>query len=108
MNQTYLILIISYLLFPITLVTMEVGRRFGLRRLAEDPEGVRAGVGAVEGAVFALFGLLLAFTFTSAASRYEIRRDLMVQHTNASGTAWMRLDLLPAEVQPALRKDFRL
>jgi CDP-diglyceride synthetase len=108
MTDAYLIFLIASLLFPATLITMEVGRRIGLRRMAIDPEGARAGVGAVEGAVFALFGLLIAFTFTSAASRYEIRRDLIVQHTNAIGTAWLRLDLLPAEVQQALQKDFRL
>jgi hypothetical protein len=62
----YLLLVIAGLLFPIALVAMEIGRRLGLRRLAEDPEGARAGTGAVEGAVFALFGLLIAFTFTSA------------------------------------------
>jgi hypothetical protein len=106
MGYTNFTLLIAGLLFPVTFITMEVGRRLGLKRMAKDPEGVRAGTGAVEGAVFALFGLLIAFTFTSAASRYETRRDLMVQHTNAIGTAWLRL--LPAEVQPALRKDLRL
>ena len=108
MDKTYLILFSAGLLFPLMLISMEIGRRFGRRRLAEDPEGARAGAGAVEGAVFALFGLLIAFTFTSAASRFETRRDLIVQHTNAIGTAWLRLDLLPAEVQPAMRKDLRL
>ena len=108
MGHTYLILLVAGLLFPVTLITMEIGRRFGRKRLAEDPEGARAGVGTVEGAVFALFGLLIAFTFTSAASRYETRRDLMVQHTNAIGTAWLRLDLLPPEAQPKLRQDLRL
>ncbi len=108
MAYTYLIFLISGLLFPATLIAMEVGRRLGLRRFVQDPEGARAGVGAVEGAVFALFGLLIAFTFSSAASRYETRRDLIVQHTNAIGTAWLRLDLLPAEFQSPLRKDFRL
>lgn len=108
MGYTYLILLIAGLLFPITLIIMEVGRRLGLRRMAEDPEGARAGTSSVEAAVFAFFGLLIAFTFTSAASRYETRRDLIVQHTNAIGTAWLRLDLFPAEVQSALRKDFRL
>jgi hypothetical protein len=108
MDYTFLILVIAGLLFPLTLVIMEVGRRLGLRLMAKDPEGARAGTSAVEAAVFALFGLLIAFTFNSAASRYEIRRDLIVQHTNAIGTAWLRLDLLPAQVQPALRKSFRL
>jgi len=106
MDKIYLMSFAAVLLFPLTLIAMEVGRRFGRRRLAEDPEGARAGAGAVEGAVFALFGLLIAFTFSGAASRYESRRDLMVQHTNAVGTAWLRLDLLPAEVQPELRQDF--
>jgi hypothetical protein len=63
------------ILLPVMLITLEIGRRIGLRRLAEDPEGARAGVSAVEGAVFALFGLLIAFTFTSAASRYEGSRN---------------------------------
>jgi hypothetical protein len=40
------------------LVCLEVGRRLGIRRLANDPEGAMAGLGAIEGAVFALYGLL--------------------------------------------------
>ncbi len=89
------------------LVLLEIGRRIGNRRLANDPEGARAGTGTVEGAVFALLGLLIAFTFSGAASRFDARRDLIVQETNAIGTAYLRLDLLPAGAQPALRDLFR-
>jgi len=74
MTPTYFILIVAGLLFPVTLIFLEVGLRLGRRRLAEDPKGARAGAGPVEDAVFALFGLLVAFTFISAASRYETRR----------------------------------
>jgi hypothetical protein len=94
-------------LFVGILILLEVGRRIGGRRLARDPEGARAGTGAVEGAVFALVGLLIAFTFSGAASRFDVRRDLIVQETNAIGTAWLRLDLLPPSVQPAIRDNFR-
>jgi hypothetical protein len=94
-------------LFVGILILLEVGRRIGGRRLARDPEGARAGTGAVEGAIFALVGLLIAFTFSGAASRFDTRRDLIVQETNAIGTAWLRLDLLPASVQPAIRDNFR-
>ena len=94
-------------LFVGILILLEVGRRIGGRRLAIDPEGARAGTGAVEGAVFALVGLLIAFTFSGAASRFDVRRDLIVQETNAIGTAWLRLDLLPPSVQPAIRDNFR-
>ncbi len=36
-----------------------------------------------------------------------MRRDLITKETNAIGTAWLRIDLLPAAAQPAIRADFR-
>lgn len=86
---------------------LEVGRRIGNHRLASDAEGARIGTGAIEGAVFALLGLLIAFTFSGAASRFDVRRNLVVEEANAIGTAYLRLDLLPADAQPALRDLFR-
>ena len=86
---------------------LELGRRIGARRLREDPEGAKAGKGAIEGAVFALFGLLLAFTFSGAASRFDDRKQLVVEEANDIGTAYLRVDLLPVEVQPELRDLFR-
>ena len=53
------------------LLLLEVGRRFGLRRRPKESEGERGGLGTVEGAVFALFGLMVAFTFSGAASRFN-------------------------------------
>ncbi len=94
-------------LFLGMLLSLELGRRFGTRKLAIDPEGARAGSGTVEGAVFALFGLLVAFTFSGAASRFDSRRQLVVEEANDIGTAYLRLDLLPADAQPALRDLFR-
>ena len=85
----------------------EVGRCVGHRRLARDPGGARAGVGAIDGAVFGLLGLLVAFTFSGAASRFDARRQLVVEEANAIGTAYLRLDVLPHEAQPALRDKFR-
>jgi hypothetical protein len=94
-------------LFAGMLLLQEAGRRLGVRRLAADPEGARAGLGAVEGAVFGLMGLLVAFSFSGAASRFEMRRQLIVQEANAIGTAYLRLDLLPADAQPKLKELFR-
>ena len=51
--------------------------------------------------------LLVAFTFSGAAARFDTRRQLIVEETNAIGTASLRLDLLPAAVQPPLRAHFR-
>jgi len=89
------------------LLFLELGRRIGISRLARDPEGAQQGLSAVEGAVFALLGLLIAFTFSGAASRFEDRRHLIGQEANAIGTAYLRIDLLPAETRPELRDLFR-
>jgi hypothetical protein len=89
------------------LLFLEIGRRLGVRKLRQDSEGARSGTGAIEGAVFALLGLLIAFTFSGAASRFDQRRALVVEEANDIGTAWLRLDLVPAEAQPALRDTFR-
>jgi hypothetical protein len=90
------------------LLVGEIGRRVGTRQRARLMAGGAAGIGAVEAAVFALLGLLVAFTFQGAATRFDVRRDLIVQEANNIGTAWLRIDILPADVQPAMRELFRL
>jgi hypothetical protein len=47
------------------------------------------------------------FTFSGTASRFEDRRHLVAEETNAIGTAYLRLDLLSADTQPDLRDLFR-
>jgi hypothetical protein len=96
----------TVVLFAVMLCGLEIGRRIRVRRQREDPDGA-VGSAAVDSAVFGLLGLLLAFTFTGAASRFDARRALVVTEANAVGTAWLRLGLLPAGDQPALRARFR-
>jgi hypothetical protein len=104
---TLLAILSAAALFVAMLVCYEIGRRIGFARLASDPDGLAHGIGAVDGAVFALLGLLIAFTFSGAASRFEDRRHLVTQEANAIGTAYLRVDLLPADAQPELRELFR-
>lgn len=89
------------------LLMTEVGRQIGSRRMAEDVEGARAGVGTVEGALLALLGLLIAFSFSGAAARFDARRQQIVNEANVIGSAYMLVDLLPPEAQPPLRETFR-
>lgn len=89
------------------LLAMLVGRRIGLRRMAEEGETASKGFTSVEGAVFGLLGLILAFLFSGALSRFDARRHLVVEEANAIGTAWLRVDLLPADAQPVMRDLFR-
>lgn len=107
MSYALWILLLSVGLFVGMLGAFELGRRLGRRRIGKEPTGTVAGAGVIEGAVFALLGLLIAFTFQGAASRFDGRRELIIDETNAIGTAYLRLDLLRAESQPALRARFR-
>jgi hypothetical protein len=94
-------------LFAGMLGFQELGWRLGRRQLVRHPGGSSKNLGTLEGAVFGLMGLLMAFTFSGAASRFDGRRQLVAQEANAIGTAYLRLDLLPAAAQPALREAFR-
>jgi hypothetical protein len=94
------------LLFAALLLAVELGRRLGLRWSPREG-GAHGGTAALDSAVFALFGLLIAFTFSGAASRFDARRDLIVQEANAIGTAYLRVDLMPGADQPAMRDGFR-
>jgi hypothetical protein len=94
-------------LVAIILLFFEAGWRVGLRRWARVPETRRTVSATLAGSVFALMGLLIAFTIYGAGTRYDNRRNLTGQESNAIGTAYLRLDLLPPETQPGLREDFR-
>jgi hypothetical protein len=91
-------------LFVGMLVLLEVGVRIG-RRFRGASDKHEAGV--LDGAIFALLGLLLGFAFAGAMSRLDIRRELIVQEANAIGTAYLRVDLMSEDSQPAIRALFR-
>jgi hypothetical protein len=88
------------------LLCLEIGRLLGKRQLAAADE-THVGNSAVDGVIFALLGLLLAFTFTGAAQRFDTRRELIVTEANAIGTAYLRVDIAPEAAQPALRSAFK-
>jgi hypothetical protein len=99
--------VIAAAFFAAMVASLEIGFRYGLRRSAKHPEEGDEGTGTIEAAVFALFGLILAFSFSGAMSRLDDRRAMIVQEVNAIGTAYLRIDLLPEADQPALRELFR-
>jgi hypothetical protein len=89
------------------LVLLEIGRQIGVRRIAEEGETASKGLSAIEGAIFGLMGLILAFSFSGALTRFDARRHLVIEEAHDIGTAWLRIALLPADAQPRMRDLFR-
>jgi CDP-diglyceride synthetase len=100
-------LLVAAILFGGMLLAAEVGLQIGRRRLAVEGHPSKIGLGAIEGAVFGLMGLLIAFAFHGAATRFDARRNLIVQEANDIEAAYLRIDLLPEASRPKLRELFR-
>jgi hypothetical protein len=83
------------------------GRWLGYKAIDRYGASGMPSVGSLETAVFALMGLLIAFTFSGALARFDVRRSQVVDEANTIGTAYYRIDLLPASAQPPLRESFR-
>ena len=95
------------ILFVGILGALWIGRWIGKRTIARHGPAAAPNISSLETAVFALLGLMIAFTFSGALSRFDARRAQVVEEANAIGTAYLRIDLLPASVQPRLRETFR-
>jgi hypothetical protein len=86
---------------------LQLGRRIGARATGRHGATNLASTESLETAVFALLGLLIAFTFSGALTRFDVRRSQAVDEVNAIGTAYLRVALLPDSAQPRMRELLR-
>jgi hypothetical protein len=94
--------------FVSSMILLNYGRHLGLRYLQRQKDaGNMAGLTTVEGAVFALIGLLLAFTISGALQRFDERRQLVIQEANAASTAHDRLALFEGDVARDLQTKLK-
>lgn len=104
---TAILFLFLVILFAAIVGCQLLGFRVARQRRAHGSADTGKGTTAVTGSLFALLGLLIAFTISGGENRLDARRHLIVEEANAIGTAYLRLDLLPPAVQPQLRDDFR-
>lgn len=91
----------------VVLLSIESGFRFGRSRQRHGTAETEGSVRTIVSSTLALLAFLLAFTFSFAASRYEDRKQLVLDEANAVGTAWLRAGLLPAADAAASRALLR-
>jgi len=107
MNPIFMWVLLTAGLFLGMILLMEVGRSLGARLRAKEKHPDPSGFGILEGALFGLMGLILAFSFSGAAARFDTRRQVIVEEANCISTAYLRIDVLAPQAQPALREEFR-
>jgi hypothetical protein len=87
-----------WLLFLILLIVVlgavEIGHRWGeyAHRRSEDEK--ESPVGVISGTILALLAFMMAFTFGIVSDRYDARKALVRDQSNAIGTAYLRADFL--------------
>jgi hypothetical protein len=97
----------------LVLAAIEGGYRLGRHRHHRSSREKDAPVGAMVGATLGLLAFMLAFTFGMAASRFDTRKQLVLDEANAIGTTYLRTAMLPEgrdEIRALLRSyvDARL
>lgn len=96
--------VIGMVLLAVLSILPFLGIKLGLRvrnaGRSEDPE-----LGTVIGSILGLLALLLGFTFSMAATRFDRRKQLIVEEANAIGTTYLRAEFLP-DAQRADSKKF--
>jgi len=94
----------------VSLLAVETGFRLGRYHSEKhkDQPAQSGPSGAMVTATLALLAFMLAFTFGMASSRFDARRLLVLEESNAVATTFLRAQLLPqpraAEIQALLRE----
>jgi hypothetical protein len=84
---------------------VEAGAWLALRHSpVKEPEGP---LGSLVGAVLGLLAFILAFTFGITGSRYDTRRQMVLNEANAIGTTYLRAGLMPEPQGLEIRRLLR-
>jgi hypothetical protein len=92
----------------LVLLSVEGGYRLGKYRRSRSEEEKEGPVGAMVGATLGLLAFILAFTFGLAATRFDTRRQVLLDEANAIGTTYLRAGMLPDRREDirALLRDY--
>lgn len=87
--------VIYFCSFTVVVASILVGYALGKNRRRKGVQFGELPIGSVVGAMLGLLAFILAFTFGIVTSRFDARKQLLLDDVNAITTATMRSDLLP-------------
>ncbi len=89
-------IIIYVVFFALLLAATDAGFRLGRRSEANTPDKTKSQISVVEEAMLGVLALLLGFTMFMAVSRFDARKQLVLDEANGIGSSYLRTALLPA------------
>jgi len=95
---------VAALVFALTVGAALVGIRVGRRMRASITDVERTQLYGMQASLLGLLALLLGFAFAMAQTRFDLRRSLALDETNAIGTARLRAGLLDDDVGRDLQR----
>lgn len=99
--------IISAVLFCLIIIFYMLGNFLIKKTLEKKSESVNIELGSINGALLALLGLILAFSFSMASSRFDTRRQLIIEEANIVGTVILRMDVYPDSIKNVLKSNMK-
>lgn len=91
----------------LSILVLEGGYQIGRWRFARAMEEKETSVNAMVGSILGLLAIMLAFTFSLAATRFDARREAVLEEANAIGTTYLRTRLLPDPQRSELARLLR-
>jgi len=99
--------IICLVLFFLMLFTVALGNKMRKKFWKVEEGDTKGGVNALLGALFGLWGFMLAFSFSQSGNRFENVRAMIVDEANILRTTIIRADLFPDSVRNTYRGDLK-
>ncbi len=99
--------LIAFTLLLLMGLAAELGYRLGRSGSQTNNEMTRTQILSIQASTLGLLALLLGFTFALALSRFEYRKQMVVQESNAIGTAALLSELLPTSCDDDVNRLIR-
>ena len=98
---------VAVVLFLFIIAFYKLGHYFIKSAIKKNSEYITSELGSINGALLALLGLILAFTFGMASSRFDERRELVIEEANNIGTVILRTDIYPDSIKNILKTNLK-
>lgn len=89
-------------LFITMLTAIWIGYKIGLKKTKTEGKNPE-----ISSSLLGLLALILGFTFAMAGSRYENRKNNLIDEANCIGTAVLRANIYPDSLKNEFKKDFK-